>query len=216
MFRKTVLMSTAALCIAAPAFANVTAYATTDLNLRAGPGPQYEVIDVIPGQQGAEVEGCLETGDWCKVSYDGTEGWAYGAYLSAAAEKPMPIYGDEAPQAVVVETITYETPDGEDGMQGAAAGAVIGALIGGPAVIGAGLVAGAVVGATVDPVETTVTYVRNNPVEPVLVQGEVVKGAILPPEVTIYDIPESEYKYVTLNGTTVLVDSETREIVYIF
>ena len=40
----------AALLLSSTALAQTTVQATADLNVRSGPGPQYEVVGVIPGQ----------------------------------------------------------------------------------------------------------------------------------------------------------------------
>ena len=52
---KPILLSTAiAGILASPAAAALSATATTELNLRSGPGPEYQIEGVIPGD--AEVE----------------------------------------------------------------------------------------------------------------------------------------------------------------
>ena len=60
------------------AMSGTTATAAAELNLRAGPGPDMEIIDVIPADGEVTVEGCLESANWCRVTLDGTTGWAYG------------------------------------------------------------------------------------------------------------------------------------------
>ena len=79
--------------------------------------------------------------------------------------------------------------------------------IGGPAAVAGAAALGAIAGAESVP-EKTVTYVTSNPVDPVYVEGEVVVGAGIPGEVTLAEIPESDYRYVYLNGNPVLVDNE--------
>ena len=56
------------------------ASATTDLNLRSGPGPDYQSIAVIPAGAPVDVLGC--SGSWCQVSYAGRAGFASANYLS--------------------------------------------------------------------------------------------------------------------------------------
>ncbi len=212
---KTGLIATTALALAAsPALAAMTATATTDLNLRAGPGPQYEVVGVIDGEDSVEMAGCTEAGAWCEVAYDGTTGWAYSAYLTA------PIAGAEAEPVVVYENtadvaiIEYEDDNAADAAAGGTFGAAAGALlIGGPAAAAAGAVLGMAGGAAADTPEATVTYVRNNPVEPVYLEGEVARGAGIPQEIEVYTVPESEYSYLNVNDQTVIIDPETRRIV---
>lgn len=201
--------------IAGGAAAATSAFATSDLNLRAGPGPQYEVIGVIDGSTEAMVEGCLTDANWCQVTYNGQSGWASGEYLAHSLEQPVPVYSSES--QVEVSTVTYEAPGDNGGATVGAlgGGAVAAAALGGPLAILGGMLIGGGVGAAVDVDETTVTYIRENPVEPVYATGEVVVGAKLSDTAVVTPIPESEYGYVAVNNTTAVVDPATGEIVYI-
>ena len=215
MFRKAILTATTAIFAAGSAAAATQATAVTDLNLRAGPGPQHEIIGVIAGQDKADVEGCLDASNWCKVNYDGQEGWAYGDYLTSTFEDVQASV--TAPEAeVVVGTVTYDDSKDAEAFAGAGVvGAVAGALVGGPvgAAVG-GMLAGSA-GAAAQPDERVVTYVRSNTLDPVYLEGEVVTGAVLPDTVTLAEIPDSELRYVYVNGQPVLVDPAERTIVYI-
>lgn len=212
--RILIASTAAAALIGGSAAAATSAFATTDLNLRAGPGPQHEIIGVIGGEEEASVEGCLAEADWCKVSHDGQEGWAYGEYLAHSLEQPVPIYSPES--EIEISTVTYQ----ETGDEGAAAGAVAGgalaaAAVGGPVAIVGGMLAGAGAGALVDVETTTVTYIEENPVDPIYAEGEVVVGAKLSDNAELTPVPDSEYSYIAVNNTTAVVDPETNEIVYI-
>jgi uncharacterized protein YraI len=59
------------------------ASATTDVNLRAGPGPEHQVIGVIRAGAPVDVLGC--SGSWCQVNYGGRAGYASASYLSGDA-----------------------------------------------------------------------------------------------------------------------------------
>ncbi len=212
---KTGLIATTALALAAgPALADMTATATTDLNLRSGPGPQYEVVGVIDGDESVDMAGCTEGGEWCEVTYDGTSGWAYSAYLTAPIEgpeaEPVVVYQNTADVAI----IEYEDDNAADAAAGGTLGAAAGALlVGGPVAIAAGAVLGMAGGAAADTPEATVTYVRSNPVEPVFLEGEVARGAGIPQEIEVYEVPDSDYSYLNVNRQTVIIDPETRRIV---
>ena len=54
--------------------------ATTNLNLREGPGTNYDLIDSIPSKSIVLVLG-HNNGNWYKVKYNGQEGWVSGDYL---------------------------------------------------------------------------------------------------------------------------------------
>jgi uncharacterized protein YraI len=76
--------------LAAPsaAFAETTANATADLNIRAGPGPQFPIVGVINAGEATMVTGCLQGSKWCTVSHSGAQGWAYSDYLTAGKSAP--------------------------------------------------------------------------------------------------------------------------------
>jgi uncharacterized protein YraI len=217
MLSKNIIgLSMAGVLMAGTAMAQTTATAVTDLNLRAGPGPNYVILDVIAEKDDATVDGCLADANWCKVTYNGTSGWAYGDYLSVTQSgEVIALYPNR--ETVEVSTVTYENDQQADaaltlGAMGAAAGALI---VGGPLAIAAGAAAGMIGGAAIEPDTTVVTYVTENPVEPVFVNGEVVVGAGIPETVTLYPVPDADYQYVNLNGQYVFVRPEDRRIVYI-
>ena len=216
MTRKTLMLASAAVLAAAPALAQQMGSVTTDLNLRAGPGPNYEIRGVIPAEASVEVIGCIEGYNWCEVSYDGQTGFAYGEYLTVmAADAAVAV--PEAATQVEINTVTFdETNDAYTATLTGATGAVLaGAIVGGPAAVAAGLIAGAVLGERLDPDPQTVTYVTENPVEPVYADGEVAVNAVLPAEIVLTPVPDAEVVYANVNGQTVLVTPDTRRIVYI-
>lgn len=59
-----------------------TARATTELNLRSGPGTEHHPVAVIPARAEVEVHACLDGRVWCQVSYGGTVGYASDRYLT--------------------------------------------------------------------------------------------------------------------------------------
>ncbi|MGE0501007.1 MAG: DUF1236 domain-containing protein [Rhizobiaceae bacterium] len=217
MFLPAVAAALLASTFAASAQSMVTA--STDLNVRSGPGPQFPVVGVIGAGAQASLDGCVENSKWCAVN--GGEGWVYSDYL----------VGDFGGQQIVVTErpadsgIDYvPAPEGGGGGAGAvggvAAGAITGAIVGGPigAVVGgaAGGVAGGALGQAIDPPnEAVTTYVRSNTLEPVYLDGEVVVGATLPDTVQYREIPDYEYRYAYVNGQPVIVEPSSRRIVYI-
>ena len=215
------MASAIALAAAAPAIAQTAeTVAATDLNIRSGPGPYYDVIGVIAAGDSVAVDGCLDSSAWCQVSYDGVNGWSSSDYLVVGVEDQAVVLTTRPP-TVTVNTVTYEDTEQTNADKNAAAigGGTLGALVafavGGP--IG-GIVAGGILGAgagvaATEPTEKTVTYISQNPVETVYLDGEVVVGAGVPMEVTTYELPQPEFRYLTINGQTVLVDAETNAIV---
>lgn len=206
--------ATGVLLSASVARADVVASATTDLNIRSGPGPQYDVVGVIKGKDKATVKGCIEGSLWCDVSYKGKKGWAYSKYLSMPMKEKTVVLSEQ-PNAVPV--VKYSGPGPAAGATGGAtAGAVAGALIGGPAGAVVGGTAGAAAGAALTPPAPVGTYVTEHPVDPVYLDGEVVVGAGLPSSVKVYPVPDSEYEYAYVNRVPVLVRRGERRIIYVY
>lgn len=218
LFATTALVAST---LSGAAFAETMATAGTDLNIRSGPGVQHEVTGVIKGGDEVGVTGCIESANWCEVSYDGQTGWAYGDYLTAKlGDQVQPLYPNR--QEIGVTVIEQPQGDGtaaQDTAVGGATGAAMGALIGGPvgAVAGAAIGGGAAAAAQPDPAPEVRTYVTSNPVDPVMLDGEVVIGAGVPEAVMLHDVPEyPDFRYATINGQEVLVNPTDRQIVYIY
>lgn len=217
--KRTLTATTAALALLGATAAHATtATATTDLNIRSGPGAWHEVVGVIDAEGEAEVLGCYEEANWCEVTYNGTTGWAYGEYLAASLnDQPIAIVAPEARQQLEVATVTVETTDTEatSAAVGAGWGAIAGTLIAGPAGGAVGAILTTPVAVSADPGEQTVAYVQSNPVEPVYLDGELMVGAGIPQDIQVYTIPDSEFAYLNVNGVPVLVETEGRQIVQI-
>lgn len=209
-----------ALGLAAPALAQPVT-ATTDLNVRAGPGPQYPVVGVIGAGQGAELNGCLADSKWCSLATASGEGWVYADYLSGEFAGNAVVLSERPADSgvAVVETPATSEGAGAGAVAGGVTGAIAGAIVGGPvgAAVGgaAGVVGGAATGTLIDPPNEVRDYVTTNQLDPVYLDGEVVVGAGLPETVELHEIPDYEYRYVYINGQPVLVDASSRRVVYI-
>lgn len=203
------------LALASPALAQTSATTATELNLRSGPGPRFEVIGVIPSGSAVEIEGCLDAGLWCRVDHAGQTGWAHAGYLSAEAAGEPVIVGERRTE-VSVPVVSYDEGDVGGGLAlGATSGALAGAVLGGPIGAAVGAVAGAALGGASNVPEPVVSYVRSNRVEPVYLEGEVVVGAQVPETVELTPVPESEYRYIDVNGVPAVVEPQTRRIIYV-
>jgi uncharacterized protein YraI len=142
-------MTAAGLLTAAPALAQVSATAATDLNLRAGPASNQQVLTVIPANGEVVVEGCLETGNWCQVNFQGTQGWAHGGYLNGTVQRQqVVVIGNRSPsQPGTLSFAEGRTRSGADAaVAGASGAALAGLLVGGPIAIALGAMFGASVG----------------------------------------------------------------------
>lgn len=206
MQRKTATLLAAVTALAAvalPASAATLATATTSLNIRTGPGPEYPVIGAIPDRGQATVTGCIAGSLWCQVTYNGKQGWAYSQYMTASAggqavviSQTVPALSFDPPAATVGSTTTVVRAPS---IQGEFVAPVAGAPL------------------TIAPPPATVqTYVTQNPVTPVYINGEVVEGVGLPEDVVLTPVPDYQYNYAYVNGVPVLVEPGTRRVTYIY
>jgi hypothetical protein len=119
------------------------------------------------------------------------------------------------PAAGLLAAPTIAAAEGTAG--GAAAGAIGGAIIGGPVGAVAGLIIGGVVGTVIDPPPPAVNeFVATQEGPPVYLEGNLVVGAQLPRQVTLYPVPaDPTYAYAFINGHRVIVDPQTYVVVQI-
>ena len=60
-----------------------------------------------------------------------------------------------------------------------------------------------------------VDYALANPIDPVTIEGDVVVGYVVPPDVALTPVPQSSYSYVYIGGRPALVESTSRAVVWI-
>jgi uncharacterized protein YraI len=214
MTRFIVGTTVLSLLTASAAAAQVTATATTDLNFRADPNGQAEIIDVIASGDAVDVLRCAEEANWCEVSHEGQTGWVYSEYLTSEHEG-APVIVAENPSVLSVETVVIEKNELEPVLGLGTMGAIAGGIVGGPAGAAAGAVLGSGAGSMVEVKPEVVSYVREHPVEPVYLNGEVVVGATVPQEVVLTPVPDANYEYLYVNGVPAVVDPANRTIVTI-
>lgn len=77
------LLASAGVAMAAPGFA------TTNVNVRSGPGTGYGAVDTLRRGERVEVSGCR--GGWCYVEKSGPDGWVSANYLNAARSASQPV-----------------------------------------------------------------------------------------------------------------------------
>lgn len=58
-----------------------SAYASSTVNVRSGPGTGYAVVDVLRPGQRVDVNYCK--GNWCFIEQRGADGWVSASYLNA-------------------------------------------------------------------------------------------------------------------------------------
>ncbi|HTT49225.1 MAG TPA: DUF1236 domain-containing protein [Pseudolabrys sp.] len=205
MRKSTIFIAavTAAAALAAPAAAATLAAAMRPLNIRSGPGPQYSVIGAIPTRGQATILGCVQGSLWCEVGYNGRQGWVYSQYLTARLSGRSLIVAEHLND--IAPAVTYQPPVETVG-SAVAPPAITGTLVQPPA--GEPLV--------IAPPPTIGSYVISHPVTPVYLNGEVVEGVGLPPDVALAPIPGSNYDYADVNNVPVLVEPTTRRVEYLY
>ncbi|MCB1518891.1 MAG: SH3 domain-containing protein [Hyphomicrobiaceae bacterium] len=92
----------------------VWASAKSPLNVRIGPGVQYERIDTLYQNETVQVTQCASN-NWCYVTHSGPDGWVSASYLTFGAAvqptpQPQPI--TPAPQPTVPAPHTITTGNG--------------------------------------------------------------------------------------------------------
>lgn len=172
---------------------------TTDLNVRAGPGPQHQVVGVVGAGQSATLDGCIQGSKWCVIAFNGGEGWVYSDYLTGDFGGTQVVLTERPADSGVV--IVDPPADIDVSTTSSVSGAI--------------LVDDADAGPYIDPPENVRTYMSSNEVDPVYLDGEVVVGAGVPDTVVLREIPDYEYRYVYVNGQPVLVEPQSRRIVYV-
>jgi uncharacterized protein YraI len=209
MRAKSLLAGASALAavIAAPSMAMaLDAVAVTDLNMRAGPGSQYPIVTTIQSNGSVEILGCLEQAKWCQVNWQGNQGWAYSEYL-AVTETGEQIFVPQARSVLDIPVVAFQGAADVAGAAVTGATTVVGSILGG---------VGNLASAVITPPGHVRTYVVENRYDPILLEGEVVVGAILPDVVELRPVPEYQYHYAYVNGVPVLVEPGTRRIVHVY
>ena len=205
--RMTSIGLGAALLMAASAAQAATPAVTTDpLNLRVGPGPGYAIASVLPEGAPVSVLGCIDNSNWCRIDASGAIGFVYSDYLNIGTPTAAVVLGS------TWKTVGVMTEVHNDNGATVKSADPSGVLAGRDAVaLGDRSNSG-----RLEPTEVWTTYVLANPVTPIYLDGEVMTGVGVPENVTLYEVPESEYRYVTINDRTVLVEPKGRRVVYVY
>lgn len=193
-----------AVLVASAGFANaeMAATAINDLNVRAGPGPQYPSVGIATRGSQAYLDGCIQGSRWCRVDVNGVRGWVFAEYLQVEHDGAAVVV-EQNQTTLGVPVVTYETTASvvPADPQPAPGDELIGPV-------------GSVDAVT--PPEEVRTYIDTNPGQTVELGGDVVVGAEIPADVTFQEVPNYEYRYARINDRPVLVDPGTRRIVYVY
>ena len=196
-----IVVAAASAAFALPASAAIVASATTPLNIRSGPGPQYAVIGFIPDRGQTTITGCIQGSLWCQVSFNGKQGWAYSQYLTAT------LSGRSLAVAEMrdIPPVTYQAP-----------ATTVGSAVPAPIVTETLVAPQPRAPLAITPPPQVGSHIVSHPVTPAYLNGEVVVGAGVPEDVVLSPVPGSDYDYAYLNSQPVLVKPSTRQVVYVY
>ena len=140
------------------------------------------------------------------------------AALAAGASFAETTIVQTQPSTSVTQVESDPNTTGGGALGGAATGAVAGAAVGGPIGAAIGGVAGAVMGDVSEDALTpeTRTYIMENRTESVVLDGDLAVGTVVPETATIQTVPNSNVQYVYVNDRPVVVEPETRKVIYIY
>lgn len=183
------------------AHADMMATTATDLTIYSGPGANYPSLGIATRGSTAALDGCLEGDRWCRIDVNGMRGWVYAQELTVDYNG-APVIVQERRTDLGVPIVSYEATGSVSGpAQPAPGDELIGTVDS--------------TGAIVPPPEV-LTYIERTPMEAAPYDGEVVVGATLPGEVVISQVPNYQYSYVRINDRPMLVDPQSRRIVYVY
>lgn len=75
------------------------AITTFNANLRSGPGVDTPVVSIVPDQSLIDVGSC--TGSWCRVNWDGSEGWLSRTLIASVSARRAIVPGPAVAPDVV-------------------------------------------------------------------------------------------------------------------
>jgi len=108
MKRKTLKRSLLALSLALPlaAFAR-DAIVVDDIDLQAGPDPDYPAVTQLSAGTEVQVQGCIDGYNWCDVLASGDRGWVPGTFLAEEYEGNRLLIVDAGPR-VGIPVVSFE------------------------------------------------------------------------------------------------------------
>ncbi len=176
--------------------AEMIATTATDLTVYSGPGQDYPAVGVATRGSTGALDGCLESESWCRIDVNGMRGWVFAQELMVDYNG-APVVVQESRSELSVPVVSYEQT---------------GSVAADPA-LGDELLGK--VGEIAPPPEV-LTYIDRTPMNTVTYDGDVVVGATLPGDMVLTQVPDYQYSYVRINDRPMLVDPQSRRIVYVY
>lgn len=193
---KTMIAGGAFALLAGYANAAMVATTASDLSVRSGPGEDYPEVGLATRGSDAVLDGCIDGSAWCRVEVNGLRGWANADYLNVMYEG-APVILRERRSEINVPVVTYEKTSDVQAEPN-------------PGDPNLGRVG------EVNPPEQVMTYIDQHPAETITYDGDVVVGTTVPAGAQMVAVPDYEYSYVRINDRAVLVEPNTRRVVYVY
>ncbi|GEO86360.1 MULTISPECIES: SH3 domain-containing protein [Alphaproteobacteria] len=87
--------------------AAANAYSTANVNMRSGPSTQYPAVIIIPAGSRVDIQGCMQSVNWCDVAYAGYRGWVSGSYLQTSYSQRRVYVDPQYYRPLGIPTITF-------------------------------------------------------------------------------------------------------------
>lgn len=92
-YKKIFYVALAFLALTASSAWAQNAYPVQNINLRAGPGSHYPVVEILARGEKLDILGCLDEMTWCEIeTADGEFGWVSSYYLQASNRSSLSLY----------------------------------------------------------------------------------------------------------------------------
>ncbi|MCJ8510089.1 SH3 domain-containing protein [Rhizobium lemnae] len=102
-------LAVAGLCaVPAVASAATNGFATANVNMRSGPSTRYPAVVVIPVGAPIVINGCLNTVNWCDVTFARGRGWVSGNYIQATFRQNRVYVAPNYYRSLGIPTITFD------------------------------------------------------------------------------------------------------------
>ena len=85
-----------------------------DMNIRSGPGTDYDRIGGATAGEAFVITGKSPDGEWWQIDFDGQSGWIYAPYVTAVNVEGVPVVGDSQAESRPPEDSTTEAPTTPD------------------------------------------------------------------------------------------------------
>lgn len=96
---------------ATPRPANPHITTTRNMNVRTGPGTNYDIIGVAESGEKFEITGKNASGDWWRIEYDGENAWIYAPFVTATnADRIRPVPTPVPPTATPLPPTATPVP----------------------------------------------------------------------------------------------------------